>query len=269
MPATSYLIIGSGVFGASTALHLARKHPDSKIVLVDRNAFDAPTRVAASWDWNKVVRADYEDIIYTKLALEARHLWESDTVWKPYFHQTGVLWISSTEFAGRVRDNFKRLGAKDDLRIVPVDECKKLYGGIFDDADYTGITDVLLNKSSGWANAKEALQNTIQEAVKLGVEYIAAEVTSLRFADGEDGDCTGVVTASGDVITADKVVLSTGAFTPRLLSDSAPRRRELHASERIMASAVAEATVPLSEEQIPIFRGMPVAIQVVPLGQGG
>jgi len=170
MSPRSYIIVGSGVFGASTALHLIRKHPDARILLVDRNASDAATRVAASWDWNKVVRADYKDIVYTKLALEAWDLWHSDPIWQPYFHQSGVLWISTADFVDRVRENFRKLGAKAKIEVIPVDEAKKIYNGMFDAANYTGINEVLLNKSSGWANAKEALQRTIEEAVNLGVE---------------------------------------------------------------------------------------------------
>jgi glycine/D-amino acid oxidase-like deaminating enzyme len=71
MAPKSYVIVGSGVFGTSTALHLIRKYPDATIHLIDRDAYDAPVRVAASWDWNKVIRADYGDIFYTRLGSSA------------------------------------------------------------------------------------------------------------------------------------------------------------------------------------------------------
>ncbi|KAG9727070.1 hypothetical protein KCU59_g14426, partial [Aureobasidium melanogenum] len=51
----SYIIVGAGVFGVSTAFHLIKKYPNADITIVDRDAFDQDTRVAASWDWNKVV----------------------------------------------------------------------------------------------------------------------------------------------------------------------------------------------------------------------
>ena len=57
----SDLIVGAGVFGVSTALQLRRKYPEATVTLVDR-AF--PYQAAASWDWSKVVRADYPDIFY-------------------------------------------------------------------------------------------------------------------------------------------------------------------------------------------------------------
>ena len=106
MANSSYLILGAGVFGASTALHLVRKYPNAHIRLVDRNAFTAPTRVAASWDWNKVIRLDYLDIVYTRLALEARELWKHDPLWRDYFHESGLYWISQTGIAEQVEKNF-------------------------------------------------------------------------------------------------------------------------------------------------------------------
>ena len=42
----SYLIVGGGVFGASTAYHLIQQQPDASVTLIDRDHFEAPTRVA-------------------------------------------------------------------------------------------------------------------------------------------------------------------------------------------------------------------------------
>lgn len=154
-PSPSYIIVGAGVFGTSTALHLATKFPDSSITLIDRDAHTAQRRVAASWDWNKVVRADYRDPVYCRLALEAQDVWRVDPLWRPFYRETGIYWISRTGFAHQALDNYTRLGrATDGMRIVPVEEAKGLYGGIFDGADYTGVENVLVNETSGWANAK-------------------------------------------------------------------------------------------------------------------
>lgn len=263
----NYIIVGSGVFGASTALYLIRKYPRARICLIDRNAFSASTRVAASWDWNKVVRADYNDIVYTKMALEARHLWRDDPPWNPFYHESGIYWISATGFAKQVLGNFDKLGVKAELSSHPVEEARSLYASIFDDADYTGIREVLVNKTSGWADAKDALRKVIETAIELGVEYIEAEVTSLDFEDSS-GNCTGVVTQTGETLLAERTILCTGAFTAKLLVDSAPERTALHAGDRIVAAAVTEAIAPLSKEQMKTFGSMPVAIQEVPPERG-
>ncbi|KAL1860648.1 hypothetical protein VTK73DRAFT_7222 [Phialemonium thermophilum] len=265
----SYVIIGSGVFGASTALHLIRAHPDADVTLVDRDAHDAPTRVAASWDWNKVVRADYADILYTKLALEAQALWRTDPIWKPFYHESGVVWISRTSFAKDVVANHAALGAGAKLGAYPVEEARKMYGGLLDGADYTGVQEVLVNRGSGWAEAKEALQSTIEAAMGLGVRYVTAEVTGVRLeGDGSRRQCRGVVTADGRTLSADRVVVCAGAYTPKLLVDSAPDWPDLHAGERILASGITEATAPLSHEDRPILDTMPVCCNVNPVERG-
>ncbi|KAK5653469.1 hypothetical protein OQA88_8955 [Cercophora sp. LCS_1] len=261
------LILGSGIFGASTALHLIRKHPSHRITLIDRDHYAAPTRVAASWDWNKVVRSDYSDPFYTRLGLEAQQLWRSDPIWREFYHESGVVWVSPSDFAKKVVKNFEEVGEQVDLSVVGVDEARKIYGGLFDGADYTGVKEVLVNRGSGWAEAKEALQGTIQEAVNLGVSYVTGEVEAVNFED--DGRrCTGVMMKDGTVMEAERVVLCTGACTPKLLVDSAPERREFHADGRIMAVAVTEGTAPLNEEQRAVLETMPVGINENPTERG-
>lgn len=267
----SYLILGSGAFGASTALHLIRAHPNASITLLDRDHYAAPTRVAASWDWNKVVRADYSDVFYTKLALEAQALWRTDPLWKPFYHQSGVVWISGTSLARRVVENHAALGVRADLGVYGVDEVRGMYGGLLAGADFTAVQEVLVNRGSGWAEAKEALQGTIEAAVALGVRYVVGEVAALRL-DGDAGAgarrCCGVVMADDTRIDAERVVLCTGAYTPKLLIDSSPEWTDLHAGERILACGVTEATAPLNAEEVHILETMPVAINENPVERG-
>ncbi|KAI0476084.1 FAD dependent oxidoreductase [Xylariaceae sp. FL0804] len=267
----SYIIVGAGVFGTSTALHLITQHPDASVTLIDRDAYDAPTRVAASWDWNKAVRADYRDLAYCRLALEAQAVWRHDPLWRPYYHESGIFWISRTDIAERVVDNFRALGAAGDLEgklyALPVEEARRLHGGIFADADYAGITNVLINRSSGWADAKGALRAVTVRAVQLGVRYVTAEVETLEFDDdGEDGGggaCTGVRTRGGESFKASRTILSTGSFTPKLLEMTADRtgREALRAGDRIVAAGVTTGMVTLDEAEAERFKGMPVNCQ--------
>jgi glycine/D-amino acid oxidase-like deaminating enzyme len=269
MTNNSYLIVGSGVFGASTALHLIRTYPSASITLIDRDAYDAPTRVAASWDWNEVIRADYSDIVYTRLGLEAQRQWRTNPVWKAFYHESGVFWISPSTFAAEALKNYRDLGAEVDISLVSVEEARGLYDGLFDDADYTGVKEVLVNRSGGWAEAKEALQSTIEAAVELGVKYITAEVATLELSDAAGRRrCCGVRTAQGELIKVDNVILCTGAFTPKLLMDSAPKWTDLHAGDRILAAAITEAIAPLSEDLRSILTTMPVGINDNPTERG-
>lgn len=269
MATESYIIVGSGVFGASTALYLIRKYPNASITLVDRDSYTAATRVAASWDWNKVVRADYSDIFYAKLGLEAQHLWRTDPIWEPFYHQSGVVWISPSSFSKQAKANFAELGVDVDLQAISVEEARKAFDGLFQDADYTGVDEVLINRSGGWAEAKEALQSTIAAAVALGVKYVTAEVIAVTFNATPRGNrCDGVKTDDGHVIPADRVVLCTGAYTSNLLIHSAPHWPELHAGDRIMAFGVTEGTLPVNADQRAALESMPVGINDNPTERG-
>lgn len=260
----SYLIVGAGVFGISTAYHLIKKYPDASITIVDRDAFDAASRVAASWDWNKVVRADYDDIDYCQLAIEAQDVFKSDPLWKPYFHETGVFWVCRGDHAQTVIDNYRKLGRKADISALPIDKARKLYGGLFEDADYNGATEVLVNKTSGWAAAGDCLRAVTREILDLGVKYVTADIASLKIEN--DGRCSGVNTVKGPALTASHVILCTGAFTAKLLEISAVAtgRNDLGAAGRIVAGGIATGMATLDAESHKRFANMPVGFQENP-----
>lgn len=265
---SSYIIVGAGVFGVSTAYHLIRKYPGASVTLVDRDAYDAESRVAASWDWNKVVRADYDDIVYCRMGIEAQDIFNSDPLWQPYFHQTGIYWMCRSDYAQEVIDNYKKLGRKADLSAVPVDEARKMYDGLFDDADYTDVKEVLINKTSGWAAAGDCLRAITRKTLELGVKYVTAEIETLQL-DGQ-GRCTGVRTKSGQVLTASHIILSTGAYTPKLLELSAEKtgRTDLRAGSRILAGGITTGMTRLDERSYDRFAKMPVGVQGYTAKQG-
>ena len=267
-PGASYLILGAGVFGVSTAYHLIKKYPNASVTLVDRDAFDAESRVAASWDWNKVVRADYDDLVYCQLGIEAQDVFKSDPLWKPYFHETGIYWICRSEYAQDVINNYKKLGRKAELSAFPIAEARKLYGGLFDHADYTGVKEVLVNKTSGWAAAGDCLQAITREALKLGVKYKIAEVATLQF--NERGECSGVKTSTGQTLTASHTLLCTGAFTPKLLEFSAESsgKSDLRAGPRILAGGITTGLTKLDDKSYESFAAMPVGVQGYTAKQG-
>jgi hypothetical protein len=182
-------------------------------------------------------------------------------LWKPYFHETGIYWMCRSDYAQEVIDNYKKLGRKADLAAVPIDEARKLYGGLFEDADYTGVKEVLINKTSGWAAAGDCLIAVTAKCLELGVKYVTAEVASLQI--DKSGRCHGVQSKSGQVLTASHVVLCTGAYTPKLLELSAANTGldNLRAEDRILAGGITTGMTKLDDKSYPRFASMPVGVQ--------
>lgn len=257
----TYLIAGAGVFGVSTAYHLIQKYPSRQITIIDQDAYDASSRVAASWDWNKVVRADYDDIVYCQLALEAQDIFKQDPLWRPYFHETGIYWICRSEYAQDVIDNYKKLGRKADLKAVPIEEARKMFEGLFEDANYDGAKEVLVNKTSGWVEAGNVLRAVTKWCLDKGVRYVTGKVDGLEFDNS--GHCTGVKTENGDVVSASHVILATGAYSAKLLEQAAEKsgKKDLCAGSRIVAGGITTGMTTLDEESYKRFAKMPVGVQ--------
>lgn len=252
----SYLIVGSGVFGTSTAYHLSRTHPNSSITLLDR-ASSFPCSLGASHDYNKIVRADYEDIFYCELALKAREMWKNDPLYKPYYHESGFVIVDDTGLGQRIIDNYEELGVSNhQARIGEPDEMKSLYGGLFEGTDWRGVKEVFINEGSGWAEATKAVRKVTEMAMANGVKFVKGDVENLILT--EDGQCLGVMTKDGRSFRADKIILSTGAGTAKLLADSAPQMHHILAEDRITAAAIVSGHVNLSETVYDRIKNTPV-----------
>lgn len=73
-----------GTFGISTAYHLA-KRGYTNITCIDRHP--VPSLDSAAYDLNKIIRTEYDEPLYTELALEALDAWRQPE-WDGIFHET-------------------------------------------------------------------------------------------------------------------------------------------------------------------------------------
>ncbi|KAI4656560.1 uncharacterized protein J4E78_006449 [Alternaria triticimaculans] len=255
----SYLIIGAGVFGVSTAYHLIKKYPEAHIQLIDRTQYPCP--LAASWDWNKVIRADYGDLFYMEKALEAIQYWRHDPLFRQFYHQSGLVNIDNTDLGGEILKNYEKLGVKVDAEMASPERFKKMYDSFYDNTDFSEVGEVFVNRDSGWAEATKALTAYTDAAIEAGVKYTAANIDVLTF--GADGECTGVLTKGGENITADRIILATGAGTAKLIADSAPSRKELQVDGRLVAGAVVTGIVNLDPKNGQQYTEIPVTVHSV------
>lgn len=256
----SYIIVGAGVFGASTAYHLSKLHPEASVVLIDRSS-SFPCSNGASYDYNKIIRADYENAFYCGLALEAREAWKSDPFYMSFYHQSGLVNMGNTGLGRKIMSNYEKLNVYSEAAIISPVELKGRYGGLFADTDYRGVEEIFVNPLSGWADATLALWATIKASLASGVQYVDGNVKSVLC--NENGDCVGVETEDGRALLADKVILSTGAGTAKLLARSYPHRQSHQAQDRITAAAVVTGVIRLNEDQFYRFSKTPALIHTI------
>lgn len=255
------LIVGSGIFGTSTAYHLALKYANTlQVTVLDRAP--APSPQAASSDINKIVRADYSKPFYMDLAYEAMEWWTKDPVMKQYFHQTGWIMVDEkgSDLADRIRKNFRESGLPDTSSDISLEAVKSNWGGVLSGMATTGYDKAYTNSSAGWADASSAVAAMMRQAINAGVKQEVGEVTEL-LSDGEK--LIGIRTADGRTLSGKKILLATGAWTPYLM---ASLEKEMNImpddsiQNQIKAAGVCVAAFKVSEEEARHYSQMPVLI---------
>ncbi|EDN10494.1 sarcosine oxidase [Histoplasma capsulatum] len=206
------------------------------------------------------MRAEYEDPMYMRLALEAQEQWRTDPVLKRYFHKTGILFIGIEAPGQAVVRNYEKVLGEGNSPAVLLDpeDAKARFGGIFQDGDWTGVTKCTWNPLAGWGDAANALRAVIQSAVDIGIKYIQATVTKVAF--DSNGNCSGITTLEDIQLSADKVILCTGAYTPWILAESDPDRPEIQARNRMVAAASIMCAFSLPEDQVEKFSDCPIVV---------
>ncbi|TPX18884.1 uncharacterized protein E0L32_011436 [Thyridium curvatum] len=276
-PPSSILIVGSGVFGLSTAYALSQRpaFAGTAIRVVDRTPDQAvfPSRDASSIDTSRIIRPDYADPAYADLAAEAQVHWRrqgpDELGGQGRYTESGLALVADGDIAsvpsqgqdsakkdgvGYVRaswDNISAMAQKDPalqerIRFLPTKEAIR-------DAVRTGGTSGssgYLNSASGWADAEASMKWLYDRVKSTGrVEFISGTVAALE----RDGDrVSGVKLSDGAVLAADLVVLATGAWTGALLDLTG------HAS----ATGQVLGYIDITEEEQAALSKMPVLLNL-------
>lgn len=245
------LIIGAGVFGLSTALELKLRGYE-KVTVADR--YPPPVKDGSSVDVSRVIRTDYADELYHRMAREAYELWK-EGIFREDFHETGFVMLAErsgqsyldkalevNEAQGVVLDNYP-----------DANDVRQLYPSI--QAKLDGLRAVH-NPNGGWADAEGAIRRLAGECRNAGVSFVSGPggtVTSLKYnSEGQREQVAGVEVASGDHIEANQVLLCTGAWTNRLVPLS-------HATS---ASGQPVGFIRLTEEETTRLDRVPVMINL-------
>ena len=249
----SIIIIGGGTFGTSTAYHLGlQKKYYRKVTVLDRFP-TVPPAEAAGTDINKVIRTEYPERLYTKLATEARDVWRDPTgLFAGLYHTSGWI-IGATERSKPFVES--SISSARDLGVEPVkpmssDEVKQAWPAAFNGGELPGWK-LYYSRNTAWVNAQEAMARMAREAIALGVEYVtgdAGHVTELLFDTNNGSTCVGVKCKDGSTFFADRIVLATGAAAAGLVD----------LEGQIEANGHTVGHIQLTPEEVEKYKNMPI-----------
>lgn len=99
-------------------------------------------------------------------------------------------------------------------------------------------------------HSRKALEKWAAEAESLGVKFASGPGGTMTELEIDDkGELQGVRMASGDVLTADHYVLSTGAASPQVVPEL---------SKQLWSKCWTLAHIELTKEEIEEWKGVPV-----------
>lgn len=204
-----------------------------------------------------VTGPDQEDpkaIAFATFTRAALHGWKTDSIFQPFFHETGAIvsghtpelikHIQETEIDTSIADMQKLETAEDFRKTMPQ--------GVLT-GDFPGWKGWLHRTGAGWIHARKAMAAAFSEARRLGVTFQtgspSGDVVKLVY---ERGDVVGAKTTDGSVHRADRVILAAGAGSDRLLDFKSQLR----------PTAWTLCHIRMSPEEAQRYRNIPVLFNV-------
>lgn len=204
-----------------------------------------------------VTGPDQEDpkaIAFATFTRAALHGWKTDSIFQPFFHETGAIvsghtpelikHIQETEIDTSIADMQKLETAEDFRKTMPQ--------GVLT-GDFPGWKGWLHRTGAGWIHARKAMAAAFSEARRLGVTFQtgspSGDVVKLVY---ERGDVVGAKTTDGSVHRADRVILAAGAGSDRLLDFKSQLR----------PTAWTLCHIRMSPEEAQRYRNLPVLFNV-------
>lgn len=246
------LIIGGGTFGLSTALWLLRSRY-TNVTVIDSRAL--PSQISAGFDINKIVQSCYPEgrSLTNSLAIEALEGWQTDPVFYPHFYETGIVYSTSQDKDSEeykllmsMLQSAKQQNRKLDITMLETSKdfkeiAPQLTGDI---KDWKGFYQA---NECGWVHARDALISAGKEIQRLGGKYIVGEVNGLIYNE-EKTKVLGCTTISGQEILGDKIVISAGASSVKIMDFE----------NQLLAKCWTVGHIRLTEQEAASFKNMPV-----------
>lgn len=206
-----YVVIGAGVHGLSTALHLAKglsaagRFKAGDVVVLDKNGVGA----GASGIACGVIRNNYFQPAMRELMAHSVSVWESDPEAFSY-NAVGYMQIAPEVMAEDVAKIYREqheIGYESEL-VEGEADCRAYMEAMFSDWQAKNISVILHEKRGGYANNVGSLRGLERKARAAGAEiHTGTRVTGFR----RDGAVTAVETDQG-TIACEQVVVAAGPW---------------------------------------------------------
>ena len=212
-----YVIVGAGIHGLSTAMHLAQKlrsrgktvGPNgARIVVLDKKGIGA----GASGIACGVIRNNYYQPAMRELMAHCVAVWESDAQTYSY-HPVGYMQISPEVMRAQVATIYEQQKAigYESVFVEGERQSHDYMRGLFYDWQAKGITSVLHEKRGGYANNKASLRGLASKVRALGVDIVEGVAVTGFAAGNGSGAIRTVRTSAGD-IACEQVIVAVGPW---------------------------------------------------------
>ena len=218
------VLIGAGVFGLSTALRL-KEEGYTSVTVLDRSMPPVPD--GSSNDISRVIRFDYGDAVYARIAKEAFDLWQTPE-FNDAFHPTPCLWVCqegtpeqpvqprAQEYSAKTKRVLTAMG-QEWHAVKSVEEAKRRFPKLTGRLATIGF-DGFYNTSAGWADAGKAISQLASRCVSAGVSFMTGPNGQVvEFEKASDGTIRAARTANGNKVEGDRFVVAAGAWTASLI----------------------------------------------------
>lgn len=207
-------VLGIGAMGAAAAYYLAK----SGCRVLGLEQFDIPNDRGSHSGHTRIIRKAYfEHPAYVPLLERAYVNWKEleDQIEKPLYRKTGLLYAAPQ---GHALMQGVRFAAK--TFSIPVETWDHaMVSNAFPIFRIPESYDILFEPDAGYLLATASIEGYAAMARKLG----ATIMTQMQVTACRQNNSGYEIHTTGDVYTADKIVITTGAWTQSFLPDLAPK----------------------------------------------